>query len=170
MDQSSEHGGRDKTSMKQVAAALASLFLFPTAALSERVWTVVYKDWAPEQKIYRYTNFDVSSIVRNGDRVFAATLNNSSRNEIGGAIHTIVADCKKQTIAPGTNIGSKYFRRNGGEWWAEVYLDRSPRFAWNKDKLTTDIFTPDQIKGIEQATLNGDKRYEAMFSFLCDWK
>ena len=105
--------------MKRIAAAIASLLLFPAMAQSQRVWTVVYKDWLPERSIYRYTNFDVSSIIKNGDRVFASTLNNSSNDNRGAQIHTTVANCKEKSIKAGTH-GSTHFRRNGGEWWAEV--------------------------------------------------
>lgn len=159
---------RDRIVMKRIAAVIASLLLTPTAASAERLWTVVYQDWEPGQQIYRYTNFDVSSIVRNGDRVFAPTKNNSSDSKRGGAIHTTLADCKAKTLWPGTSIGRPYHRVNGGEWWYESYLDESPRFVWFKDSIYRD--NPKMIEGMKQAALGDDKRYEAMFNFLCAWK
>ena len=155
--------------MKRIAAAIASLLLFPAMAQSQRVWTVVYKDWLPDRSIYRYTNFDLSSIIKNGDCVFASTLNNSSDDNRGGQIHTTVANCKEKSIKDNTH-GSTYFRRNGGEWWVEVRLKESPRFVWYGGDDVTDIYTPEMIEGMKQSALNGDKCYEAMFTFLCGWK
>ena len=159
---------RDQIVMKKIAAVIASLLLTPTAASAERVWTVVYKDLEPEKRFYRYTNFDVSSIVRNGDRVFAPTLNTSSKDRRGGAVHTTVADCKENTIIAGTSVGHKYQRVKDGEWWLEHYLDESPRFSWYKDGIYRD--NPKMVEDMKQLALNSDKRYEAMFNFLCAWK
>ena len=154
--------------MKKIAAVIASLLLTHTAASAERVWTVVYKDLEPEKRFYRYTNFDVSSIVRNGDRVFAPTLNTSSMDRRGGAIHTTVADCKEKTIIAGTSVGHKYQRVKNGEWWLEHYLGEGPRFSWYKDGIYRD--NPKMVEDMKQLALNSDKRYEAMFNFLCAWE
>lgn len=153
---------------KKIFLAVAAFIAFIPArtALAAPIWTIVYKDWEPGQKIFRHTNFDVSAIVRNGDQVFASTMNNSSRNSRGGSVHTTRTNCKEKTISTAGN--SKYFRRNKGEWWAEVYLDKSPRFSW----YATGIYSgkPKIIAGMKQSVLNSDKRYEAMFNFLCSWK